>query len=102
MQSPEVMEESNEEAISGLGPKYRYKRPEEVRRMNEEAYYARVKDTDASIKATWRNLSTKVKGLLKRENVSDSKRRWPPLLDREVSSDTEPDVDVVPRYFIQK
>ena len=61
-----------------------------------------IKNTEANIKATWKNLSSKVRGLLGWRKLKDSKERWPPLLDREVSSDTEPDADVVPRYKVRK
>ena len=76
--------------------------------MNEKAGYVVIETTDAVIKATWKNLSTRVKGLLGRKKVADSKQRWPPLLDpqsgepREVSSDTEPDADFIPRYYVQE
>ena len=44
-----------------------------------------------------KNLSSKVKGFLGKKKLKDSKQRWPPLLDRDVSSDTEPDADIIPR-----
>ena len=70
--------------------------------MNDNADFVAIKNTEANIRATWRNLSSKVRGLLGKRKTKDSKQRWPPLLDREVSSDTEPDADVVPRYTVRK
>ena len=90
-----------EEGSSG-SEEYRYRRPEQVTKLNDEAGYVTIKNTEISIKATWRNLSSKVRVLLGRKKLKDSKQRWPPLLDREVSSDTEPDADVAPRYTIRK
>ena len=78
------------------------RRLEHVTELNDNADYVAIKNTEANIKATWKNLSSKVRGLLGRKKLKDSRQRWPPLLDREVSSDTEPDADVVPRYTIRK
>ena len=77
------------------------RRLKRVTEMNESADYVEIKNTEANIRATWRNLSSKVRGLLGKRKTKDSKQRWPPLLDREVSSDSEPDADLVPRYTVQ-
>ena len=78
------------------------RRLKRVTEMNDNADFVAIKKTEANIRATWRNLSSKVRGLLDKRKTKESKQRWPPLLDREVSSDTEPDADVVPRYTVQK
>ena len=97
MQPPTAMEEGNSESTN-----YQYRRPEQVAKIKEESGYVTIKTTDTVKKATWKNLSTKVKGLLGKKKVKDSKQRWPPLLDRDVSSDTEPDADIIPRYTVRK
>ena len=90
-----------EEGSSG-SKEYTYRRPEQVTKLNDEAGYVTIKNTEANIKAIWKNLSSKVRGLLGKKRLKDSKQSWPSLLDREVSSDTEPDADVVPRYAVRK
>ena len=77
------------------------RRLKRVTEMNESAGYVEIRNTEANIKATWKNLSSKVKGLLGKKKTNDSKQRWPSLPDREVSSDTEPDADLVPCYTVQ-
>ena len=96
MQPPTAMEEG-----SSGSEEYTHQRPAQVTKLNDEAGYVTIKNTEANIKATWKNLSSKVRGLLGKKRLKDSKQRWPPLLDREVSSDTEPDADVVPRYTVR-
>ena len=58
------------------------RRLERVTELNDNADYVAIKNTEANIKATWKNLSSKVRGLLGRKKLKDSKQRWPPLLDR--------------------
>mgnify|MGYP000895614734 FL=1 len=68
------------------------RRLKRVNEMNESAGYVEIRNTEANIKATWKNLSSKVKGLLGKKKINDSKQRWPSLPDREISSDTEPEI----------
>ena len=77
------------------------RRLKRVTEINENAGYVEIRNTEANIRATWKNLSSKVKGLLGKRKISESKQRWPSLPDREISSDTEPDADLVPRYTVQ-
>ena len=76
-------------------------RAKRVDEMNKNAGYVEVRNTEANIKATWKSLSSRVKGLLGKKKISESKQRWPSLPDREISSDTEPDADLIPRYTVQ-
>ena len=40
------------------------RRLKRVNEMNESAGYVEIRNTEANIKATWKSLSSKVKGLL--------------------------------------
>ena len=56
------------------------RRLERVTEINDNANFVAIKNTEANIKATWKNLSSKVRGLLGSKKTKDSKQRWPLLL----------------------
>ena len=67
---PTAIEEGSSRSVD-----YQYRRPEQVAKINEEASYVTIKTTDVFIKATWKNLSSKVKGFLGKKKLKDSKQR---------------------------
>ena len=75
-ESPIAMEEGSN------ATEYAKRRFKRVTEMNESAGYVEIRNTEANIKATWKNLSSKVKGILGKRKINESKQRWPSLPGR--------------------